>query len=295
LQDKVNYQSLRGNYNWYYLKGENRYSLRPQLELKHDANVQYDLKSTTLSLLHGWTFDTTGGHYDLRAGPGFISEDQERSKTDHVIRAGYIEVGGRWTDHDFEWFNTSPRTGEYIDVTGLFAIQRLGSNFTAQKIQVQGEKLWTIGRYDPPLFVLGTRFNFATVLSPNDDAKVLPTRFLTYLGGDADLRGFTYASLPRSGVGALSAADVSVEGRLHRVLFRIIDVFLFVDTGVLGSQANARFDKPIFWSPGFGLRWESPVGVLRTYVARRFTTDEDPAEEPYDRAFRVGVTFGEEF
>jgi outer membrane protein assembly factor BamA len=79
------------------------------------------------------------------------------------------------------------------------------------------------------------------------------------------------------------------------VLFRAVDVFLFLDTGILGSKANGQFDQPIFWSPGFGFRWESPVGVLRTYLARRFTTNEKPAEEPYDKAFRVGVTFGEEF
>ena len=294
--EKQNLQSLRGNYNWYYLNGENRYSLRPSVELKHEIIPSvYNLKSTTLSLLHDWTFDTTEGHYDLRAGPGFISEDQQESKTDHVIKAAYVEVGGRWTDHDFEWFNTSPRTGEFIDVAGLFAMERFGSNFTAQKVQVQGEKLWSIGRNEPPLFILGTRFNFSTVFSPSDDPAILPTRFLTFIGGDADLRGFAYASLPRSGVGALTAADVSVEGRIHRVIFRLVDAFIFLDSGIVGSKANVQFQQPIFWSPGFGFRWESPFGVLRTYVARRFATNENPNDEPYDRAFRLGVTFGEEF
>jgi outer membrane protein assembly factor BamA len=96
-------------------------------------------------------------------------------------------------------------------------------------------------------------------------------------------------------VGALTGADTSVEGRLHRVLFRIIDVLGFVDVGILGAKGNAQFDQPIFWSPGLGLRWESPVGTLRTYVARRFATNQDEGQEPYDKAFRVGITFGEEF
>ena len=295
LDKLTNFQSLRGYYNWYYLPGENRYSLRPTLEIKHEAVEAYDLQSTTAQILHDWTFDTDEGHYDLRAGPGFISEDQQRSKTDHVIQAGFIEVGGRWTDHDFEWFNTSPRTGEYVDVTGLFALQGLGSNFTAQKLQIQGEKLWGIGHFDPPLFILGTRFNFSTVFAPNDTAVILPNRFLTYLGGDANLRGYSLLSLPRSQIGALSGASASVEGRLHDVLFKIIDIFTFLDVGILGTKANAQFDRPIFWSPGAGLRWESPFGVLRLYVARRFATEQDPAEQEYDKAFRVGVTFGEEF
>lgn len=295
LSDQVNYQSLKGNFKWYYLKGENRYSLTPQIEFKHDAAAIYDLRSVTMGLLHGWTFDTTEGRYDLRAGPGFISEDQERSNADHVIQAGYLEVGGRWTDHDFEWFNTSPRTGEYIDVTGLFALQRLGSNFTAQKIQVAGEKLWTVGAFDPPLLIVGTRFNFSTVFSPSDNALNLPTRFLTLLGGDSDLRGYSVSSLPRSGVGALTGASASIEGRLHDILFRIVDVFTFIDVGALGAQANGRFDQPIFWSPGLGFRWESPFGVLRAYVARRFATEQDETKESYDKAFRVGVTFGQEF
>ncbi len=295
LNENINYQSLIANFKWYYLPGENRYSLTPRIEFKHEALDIHDLRSITIDLLQGWTFDTTQGHYDLRAGPGFISETQERSNADHIIKTGYLEVGGRWTDHDFEWFNTSPRTGEYIDVTGLFALQRLGSNFTAQKIQVSGEKLWTVGAFDPPLFIIGTRFNFATVLTPTATALDLPTRFLTVLGGDADLRGYSFDSLPRSGIGALTGANASVEGRLHDVLFRIIDVFSFLDTGVLGTQANGQFDQPIFWSPGVGFRWESPLGVLRFYVARRFATNQDESKEPYDKAFRVGVTFGQEF
>jgi outer membrane translocation and assembly module TamA len=219
LGDQVNNQSLKGNFKWYYLKGENRYSLNPQIEFKHEATYQHDLRSTTVDLLHGWTFDSTQGHYEFRAGPGFISEDQQRSAANHVIQAGYVETGARWTDHDFEWFNTSPRTGEYVDVTGLFALERLG--FTAQKIQVTGEKLWPIGSFDPPLFVLGTRFNFSTVFSPNNDPTILPARFLTLLGGDGSLRGYTAESLPRTGIGAMTGANASVEGRLHDVLFRI--------------------------------------------------------------------------
>lgn len=296
LNDQQNLQTLDANFRWYYLKGESRYSLNPTLQLKHEATEAHDLRSAQTELLHGWTFDTTEGRYDLRAGPGFIAETQTRSgPADHVINAAFVELGGRWTDHDFEWFNTSPRTGEYIDVTGLFAIQKLGSNFTGQNLRVTGEKLWTIGDFDPPLFILGTRFGFSTIFTGDNTVATFPNRFLTFLGGDADLRGYNYQSLPRSKEGALTGANASVEGRLHDVLFKVIDVFGFLDVGVLGSKGNAQFDQPIFWSPGFGFRWESPFGVLRTYLARRFATDQDPAALPYDKAFRVGVTFGEEF
>lgn len=296
LSTKVNQQTLSSGYKWYYLHGENRYSLNPTVSIIHDAEENLEVQSQDFALLHGWTFDTTEGHYDLRAGPDFINENQSRGPAAHNINIGFVSLNARWTDHDFEWFNTSPRTGEWIDVSAYLAMQKLGSPFTAQKFQISGEKLWPIGAFDPPLFVLGLRFNASSVFSPNDASDLidLPVRFRTFLGGETDLRGFTYHSLPRSGVGALSGANASVEGRLHRVLFKIVDLFGFVDAGMLGGKA-LTFDRPVFMSPGFGARWESPFGVLRGYVARRFAFDEIPGDEPYDRAFRVGVTFGEEF
>ena len=296
LNEQVNQQNVSGTFKWYYLHGENRYSLNPTVNVIHDASSALEVRSEEFALLHGWTFDTTEGRYDLHAGPDFLNENQSRGPNAHNINIGFISLEGRWTDHDFEWFNTSPRTGEYIDVTAYLALQKLGSPFTAQRFQVSGEKLWPVGAFDPPLLVLGTRFNFSSVFSPDGDASLaeLPVRFRTFLGGETNLRGYSYRSLPRSQVGALSGANVSGEARLHKVLFRIIDIFGFVDAGQLG-RSQFQLDQPIFMSPGMGLRWESPFGVLRGYVARRFALLQNPDEEPYDRAFRVGVTFGEEF
>ena len=295
LNTETNQQSLSAKYRWFYLHGENRYSLIPEIRLEHEAVSAFDVRTNTLRVLHNWTFDTTEGQYDLNAGPNFTSEFQSRGQNPHYINIGFLEMEARWTDHDFEWFNTSPRTGSYIDVTTLLAMQSLGSPFSAQKFQIAGEKLWTIGAFDPPLFVLGMRFNVASVFSPNEElGSDLPVRFRSFLGGETDLRGYGYRTLPRDGIGSLSAANASVEGRLHKVLFRIIDVFSFVDAGLLG-RSRLQFDTPVFISPGAGVRWESPVGVLRLYLARSFTALEDPSPTPYGRAFRVGVTFGEEF
>ncbi|MES2965123.1 MAG: BamA/TamA family outer membrane protein [Bdellovibrionota bacterium] len=295
LNEFVNKQIADASFRWYYLPGENRWFLEPAVIFEHAEETAFESQSVETKALHGWTIETTDGQFALRAGPNVLATYLSRGLGPERSTVTYAELGGRWTTHDFEWFATSPRTGEYVDASVLVTNAEWGANFTAQKLQIQGQKLWHLFHYDPPLFVLGVRFNASALFSP--DANVtsdLPIRFLTFLGGESDLRGFDRQSLPLSGIGGLSSASGSIEGRFHKVLFKRVDVFTFLDGGALG-RAQFKLDPPIFLSPGTGLRWESPLGVLRGYVAQRFVMDRQATGPDYDRAWRFGFTFGEEF
>ena len=293
LEKEINRQTASGNFRWYYLHGEERYSLRPEITFEHLSQPTAESNVMLVKFLHGWTFETTNGQWDLRAGPDYQYEDQQRVETPKTINIAYLELGARWTDHDFEWFTPSPRTGKSLEATLLGAHKDAFSDYNVQRFDLQGQKLWTIGHSDPPFFILGTRFNVGSVFAESNEIQSrLPLRFLSFLGGERDLRGYRYQSVQRNGSGALSHATVSLEGRFHRVIFKRADVFGFIDSGLLGDR-NFGLTHPLYLSPGLGLRWESPVGTLRGYVAQSMAVSN--AEVAYPNSVRLGITFGEEF
>jgi len=295
LNDLINRQAIDSSYRWYYSRVDPRAFLEPVLTFEHSANTSLENQSFQAQVMHGWSRELTDARLELRVGPTFLDSHLFRGRGPSDVTATFVEVNARYIEHLFEFNSSSPRTGGTIEAVGLATFHRWGAQFTAQKIQIRGEKLWSVLDYDPPLLILGTRFELSSVFSPREDiSPQLPTRFLTFFGGDPDLRGYDHSSLPRSGVGALSGATASFEARWHKVIFRRADVFGFLDAGLMGGARFALL-PPYFMSPGAGLRWESPIGVFRLYLANRFALAVPPAELPYDNAWRLGLTFGEEF
>lgn len=295
LNDQINQQTADARFRWYYTPGEGRNFLEPSVSFRHVAENANETQVTRADLFHGWNHEYPRGQFDIKAGPVFLDSLTTRGFPLGRTTIGFAEARLRWINHDFEFFNTSPRSGEQIELGMKFTGKKAGAEFTAQQFQLQGQKLWSILRFDPPLFILGVRYNLTSVFSGDPNiSQNLPAEFLTLIGGERDLRGFERGSLPRTQIGALSAATTSVEGRFHKVILKRADVFTFVDWGLLG-EANFKLNVPIFMSPGVGARWESPIGVLRAYGARRFAVRERADEEPYESAWRIGVTYGEEF
>ncbi len=295
LREEVNQQSVVGDLRWYYSPGEARNYIRPEITYEHVATDPQEYQTMRFQALHGWNREFPRGQASFEIGPNILDSQVSRGVGPSRSTTTFIATTTTWHDHDHEFFVTSPRTGERLELTTFFTSENFGANFTAQRFRLQGQKLWNLLRYDPPFFILGLRFDLSSVFSgdPNITSD-LPPQFLTYLGGERDLRGFEQGSLPRSRIGALSGASSGLEARFHRVLFRRADIFSFVDAGMLG-QANFDLARPIFMSPGLGVRWESPFGVLRVYGAHRFALQEVAAEEPYGSDWRLGFTFGEEF
>ena len=66
--------------------------------------------------------------------------------------------------------------------------------------------------------------------------------------------------------GAPSVTPGRVELRLADVLPRNVEPLVFVDAAQAGRK-SAELERTIYWSPGFGVRWGSPVGALRATLA----------------------------
>jgi translocation and assembly module TamA len=183
---------------------------------------------------------------------------------------------------------TGPQAGFQFGLTADFNARSAFSDVTAQRLNGTGEYLYNLNNYDPPLWIFGLRYGFGLVFTGEDSRAALPANFFQYLGGSQNLRGFGRLELPNDGQGGgLTSAFLGAEVRLSQTLPFNVDPFLFVDLGGIG-RTSFSFDLPLFWSPGVGLRWASPIGPVRTTLAQGFIGNTSDHLQLY-------ISLGEEF
>lgn len=112
-----------------------------------------------------------------------------------------------------------------------------------------------------------------SVLVP--DVTDLPVSFRFYAGGDRSVRGFAYRSLaPRTeeGVPAGGRHLLVLSGELEQLLWRSFGAAVFLDAG------NAENDWPVAprVGTGLGVRWRSPVGMVRVDLAAAVSEPGNP-------------------
>ncbi len=105
-----------------------------------------------------------------------------------------------------------------------------------------------------------------------DSFDELPATLRYYAGGDQSVRGYGYEELgPRDASGDVIGGKHLVFGSLeydHRV-HGDWGVAVFVDTGNAFSSTHEGFET----GAGIGLRWRSPVGMVRVDVASAVSQD----------------------
>lgn len=99
-----------------------------------------------------------------------------------------------------------------------------------------------------------------------DDFDLLPPELRFFAGGDRSIRGFGYEEIgSRNEVGDVIGGDRLIEGsiELEHYWRRNFGAAVFVDAG----DAFLGEDFVLHAGTGVGLRWKSPVGVLRLDLA----------------------------
>jgi translocation and assembly module TamA len=283
-------QSLVSSMNWYFLDQVSRSFLVPKVSLIHRTEVQFETVDTSAQL--GWSATQEVGQVGWVYFLGPVWSFYETLQGLGAPLTQFASVAGRAQvkSHDFEFYARNPRSGYQAIFAGELSHQGFFSNLTAQRLRVQGESLWNILHYDPPLWVLGIRWGWSTVVASRSATGTLelPASFFQYLGGSTDLRGFGRLELSRdSQGGALSSGFLGIESRFSEIMPFHLDPFVFVDLGRLGAEPFS-FDSPLYWSPGFGVRWASPVGALRSTLAYGFANN-------VPQHFQFYFSLGEEF
>lgn len=172
-----------------------------------------------------------------------------------------------------------PRRGGRLVLSARGAAEALGSS--SEFLQLRADARWI--RALTRRIRLLSRASLATTYAP--DLEELPPSVRLFAGGNESVRGFGFETLgPRDAdgvvVGGAHLAVASIE--LDYELPRGFAVALFADGGNAfdGTTVDARL------AAGLGIKWRSPVGPLRFYVARPLNFDE--------RDLRVHISLGPE-
>ena len=106
------------------------------------------------------------------------------------------------------------------------------------------------------------------------DFSLLPPSVRFFAGGDESVRGYDYESLgPKDAEGNviggtnLLVASVEFERHLKGNFYGAV----FVDAG--NAFDNTDFDPET--GIGFGVKWRSPIGLVRLYLGYPVTADDD--------------------
>ncbi len=280
----------------FFLSKPSRWHIAPEFEIRREYERQYDMLSGIIYIPPAISYD--GQHIGLRAsfGPAFdythTFRGDNKGGTHFVAGVGRLKI----ISHDFEFYKDEPRSGFRFEAFASLTHKSVFSTFTAQKFAIAGTWVTDLGGFKPPLFLFGIRGGATTtvVRRYSNSYNRLPPDFLAYLGGSRDVRGFSRRSLPKSPEQALTSAYIGAELRLAKVLPMNLQPIIFADAGVLG-EFSMNIDYPLYWSPGFGMRWPSPFGVFRATAARGYVVHNNKPNNDNVGGWTFFFSFGEEF
>lgn len=295
-------QVLDASFRWYFAPESRRLYLEPSLEIRHQNEKPFETISTTAQLSPGRTWESPHHHYEAEVGPAFSLFRTLRGTGPSDSQFLTLDFETSVANHDHEFYERTPREGYAFQLLGSLAHDDLVSDASAQQFRLFGQTLWNYRDYDPPLWILGFRFGLSSTLVADRAEAIasIPPNFLYFLGSSATIRGFGRNEITRAnGVGGLSSVFAGLEWRMNFFAPYSLQPFLFVDGGALGENSLDFASSPLYWSPGLGMRWESPIGSIRATLAHGYVTGAAPAAGPdQDGDFehlQFYFSFGEEF
>lgn len=294
LRGSLKEQSALAKANWYFLNHPSRQSIAPLFRFSHENERRYELIA-----LRGQTLWTTGfefgqAGFTFGIGPGGRNIQQIDGVGPLHSRFMTIETEMNYLSHAYEYYSDSPRMGQKLSFISTFVpsnIPYVGHPFHAR---IEGTTLFNPGGYDPPLFVFGVRGGiFFTKISQQTRLVDVPIDFRKWIGGGRDVRGFGREELPDNDFGARAGGFAGAEVRVPHILPAELEPFVFTDGAWLryGATPNAEGLQG-FWSPGFGIRWESPIGALRTSLAHGYEIGKPDSRLSH---WQFYLSLGEEF
>jgi translocation and assembly module TamA len=279
-----------------YLAPADRLHLVPALFLRHEDELQYEAAHSEFSLSPAWSSDAHGMRLEVSGGPAVDLFDTVRglgprrsSWFQFVTRA---QVSSRF----YEYYQRDPRRGWSATLETAHRAKGVYSDVTAHWLRLSGQTLWNLGDYEPPLAVLATRGAAGTVggIDRPSALSSLPPTERFFLGGDADLRGVDRKRLPDDAGGFLTSLYDGVELRAGDILPYGLQPFLFIDAA-MGGTTSFELDPDVYYSPGLGLRWASPIGTIRTTAGRGLVWRRGSVTDPPPPHWQFFFSFGREF
>ena len=136
-------------------------------------------------------------------------------------------------------------------------------------VQARAEAKWVQQLGDDGRLILRSRLGAMTV----DDFDALPPELRFFSGGDRSIRGFDYEEIGETNAeGGVIGGQYRIEGGVEyeHYFLEKWGASVFVDAG---DSFTSAFSANV--GAGIGLRWKSPVGLVRLDVAKPVVSDFD--------------------
>jgi translocation and assembly module TamA len=293
LEASFRIQSLTFSADQFFRSSRPRQSLFSQFEMIRESQFDYLQTTARLSSHFKWTDDRMNRLWTYTLGPTlemgrFSASENGASRS---FETGALEGSVTGISHIYEFYDIHPEDGHTVSFNFDVRHPRFGFPEPLLKLNSTFAKLSRIGVWERGNLVAGFRANAATTFVPTGTSLAsLPPSVKLYGGGSDDVRGFLLRTLPRNGgLGALTKLGGKVEIRRTQFLMDTLEIFAFLDPARFGVE-SWNLESRIWYSPGIGLRWRSPIGIVQTYAARARATH--PVEDFGNFYFiGLGATF----
>ena len=270
-------QSLNFTADNYFWHEAPRRSVLTQAEVMHEKQVDYEQVMYSVKPQMKFTRDSEGYHKLYLLGPAYEGGTYHSSNNvdTRSYSSGSLRGTVQWMGHDYELFDILPEEGDLYRFDADYYHPTVGFATSLLKLQSMAVNVKRMSNWGRGTLVGAGKFILGT--SAVDTNKVslasLPPSMKFYGGGSDDIRGFYLRTLPENnGQGALTKAVLKLEARRTYLYLQSIEAFGFLDGGYFGEESWS-LKSPLYYSPGFGLRWLSPFGLVQGYISRGLTVN----------------------
>jgi len=285
-------QSISADLRLYLFDDLPRLYFNPNLEIKRQDEIAYESIFQKYQMAMAYTYDSSNFQINTQLAPTYNIESNYESEEEPNVHYLSLDANISITDHYYEYYRTSPRTGYQLNFSWSSQQKGIGSEFSGNQYRFSGKYLFNIGFLDPPILILGARFDVATV--DVDSLELTPQRMRLYLGGNQDIRGFDRKSINNFNSGFLTTAYLGFESRLVSILPYNLQPYLLFDIAKVGLRSFA-LSNAILYSPGIGLRWEGPIGNFRVSLAKGQIKNKDSSITNEQEGLTLFFSYGQEF
>jgi translocation and assembly module TamA len=276
FQSSLKTQTLKFSADRYFWPDHPRQSVLAEFAVERNDQKDFRELGSTLKPQMQWSNDTVDRNWIWTTGPNFLLGSykskalNENRKYHTVALVGSIET----KNHEYEIFDDHPEAGNFMQFNFDVRHPALGFSDPLFKLDYTFLKLLWLGNLGKGSAIAGLRINTGTTIIKSDVApETLPPSVKYYGGGSDDVRGFELASLPsNNGAGALSKFSTKLEFRKTHLFDAKFEGFTFIDSAWFGDH-SIKVNKQLWYSPGAGVRWFSPIGMVQTYLARSLSTE----------------------
>ncbi len=276
LEASFRKQSLIFTSDHFFWPQKPRHSIKSELEITRESQLTYEQFLTKLTpAKYKWHLDKGEHRHLYEVGPAYEygtynSDDKSQSRHFSTV---VLEGSFLWTNHNYEFYDVHPQEGDELSLALSYRDETLGFQSRATKADLSFVTLKRFATFGRGILIGGLRtITGTTFVSNSEDLESLPPLVKFFGGGSNDIRGFQLNTLPQNnGLGALSKLVFKWELRKTYFFIPSLEMFGFLDHGQFGDKSFSTNSRT-FYSPGVGLRWNSPIGVVQTFAAKAYGT-----------------------